>query len=64
MSKEAPQEGLPLPALPPGDSAEWAILAHVAAAMRDSQDADTIRVAIYVGTAAIKAHRARRGQTG
>lgn len=53
-------DALPLPPPAPGDPAEQRVLAYCAAAVRDSQDDDTIRAAIYIAAAALRAIRSAR----
>jgi hypothetical protein len=60
MPDQSKSTELPLPAVPVGDPAEQRVLAYCAAAVRDSQDDDTIRAAIYIAAAALRAIRAGR----
>jgi hypothetical protein len=62
MPTESKPDALPLPALPAGDPAEQRVLAYCAATVRDSQDDDTIRAAIYIAAAALRAIRAAKGK--
>lgn len=60
MSNVTPSDKLPLPEQPTGDPAEARLIAMVSAIMRDSQDEETLRAAVHVLAAALRALRQSR----